>query len=98
MGTITLTVEGSTVGTVAEGRGVVKRRTVSEADSSRIIQAYAYQFRHLWPDRQPTHDEVIDAWFSDVIQRAREQVQYIEQEQAAQAARAAVQPITVTEG
>jgi hypothetical protein len=37
MGTTTLTVEGTTVGTVAEGKGVVIRRSVSEQDSARII-------------------------------------------------------------
>ncbi len=41
MGKIILTVEGSTVGTVAAGGGVVEEKTVSETDSARIIGGLA---------------------------------------------------------
>jgi hypothetical protein len=108
MGTITLTVEGTTVGTVAEGRGVVIRRTVSEQDSARVIQAMARVYSDRFYDedpetglrtpREPTIADVVGAWFDGIIEGSKAQVLAVEQEQAAQAARAAVQPITVTEG
>jgi hypothetical protein len=47
--------------------------------------------------RQPSYADVIGAWFDDVIARSRDQVLAVEQEQAAQAARASVGAITITE-
>lgn len=94
MGKITLTVEGSTVGTVAEGRGFSRSKTVSEEDSARIVRVYAGSFANKFtnPDgtlRQPSIDEVLAAWFDDIVASTLNHVAVIE-------ARAAVQPITVT--
>lgn len=107
MGTITLTVEGTTVGTVAEGRGVVIRRAVSEQDSARIIAAMARLYSDRFYDedpktglrtpRQPIIAEVVGVWFDGIIEGSKQQVLAVEEEQAAAAARAAVRPIEVTE-
>jgi len=73
MGKLTLEVEGSTVGTVAEGRGVRISKEVSEQNSARILSAYAYAYRERWKNedgtlRQPTYDEIIGAWWDGIIE------------------------------
>ena len=78
MGAITLTVEGSTVGTVAEGKGVVARYEVAEADSARLIAAMAAFYRGKFVDEErmpftPTIAQVVAAWFDDVVRLALNQ-------------------------
>jgi hypothetical protein len=101
MGKIILTVEGSTVGTVATGGGVVIEKAVSETDSGRLIAAYAKAYAGKWLDadgqlRQPTIVEVLDAWWDGVVAGSVATVLSIEQASAAEAARTAVTPINVT--
>lgn len=100
MGRIILTVEGSTVGTVATGGGVVIEKNVSETDSGRLIAAYAKVYAGRWTDangrpRQPTIVEVLDAWWDGIVAGSIATVQSIEQETAAETARGAVKPINV---
>lgn len=100
MGTITLLVEGSTVGTKANGGGIELVKQVSEQDSGRLVQAYAATYAGRWLDgngapRSPTTAEVLSAWFDGVVAGSIAHVQALEKEQAANVARAAVQPIAV---
>ena len=97
MGKITLTVEGTTVGTVANGGGVVMVKEVSETDSARLIAAYAHAFSDKFPD-PPSIEEVLREWFDEIVTRSTDQVLEIEKFLAAQAAKEAVQPIIVGEG
>lgn len=101
MGKITLTVEGTTVGTVAEGGGIVIEKTVSEQDSARLIQAYGAIYAGTFVDengdpRQPTYAEIIGAWFDGIIAGSTAAVKSHEQAVAAKAASEAVTDITVT--
>lgn len=101
MGTITLLVEGTTVGTKAGGGGVEIVKTVSEADSARLIAAYASTYAGRWTDgngapRQPTIAEVLSAWFDGIVAGSIAHVVAVEKETAAKAAAEAVQPIAVT--
>ena len=101
MGKIILTVEGSTVGTVASGGGIVLAKEVSEQDSARLIAAYARSYAGRWKDennqpRQPTIAEVLEAWWDGVVAGSINHVRSVEQEVAAQEARAAVSAISVT--
>lgn len=100
MGKITLTVEGTTVGTVAQGGGIVLEKQVSEQDSGRLIQAYSATYAGKWKDeagnnRAPTIHEVLSTWFDGVVAGSIAHVQAMEKEQAASIARAAVLPILV---
>lgn len=100
MGKITLIVEGTTVGTVANGGGVVLERSVSETDSERLIAAYARTYAGRWTDangnpRDPTIAEVLEAWWEGVVAGSVAHVLAVEKEQAAAAARDAVEPIAV---
>lgn len=79
MGTITVTIEGTTVGTVATGGGIVMISNVSETDSARIIAAYMAYYsaprRNRWFDasgnpRAPSVAETMQAWWGDVISAA----------------------------
>jgi hypothetical protein len=101
MGKIILTVEGTTVGTVASGGGIVIEKTVSEQDSGRLIQAYAHSYAGKWKDengnnRAPTITEVLEAWFDGIVSGSVAHVESVEKELAAKAAAAAVAPIVVT--
>jgi hypothetical protein len=101
MGSITLLVQGTTVGTVAQGRGVQIVKDVSELDSGRLIAAYARSYAGRWLDaagqpRQPTIEEVLTVWWDGVVAGSIAHVQSVEKEVAADAARNAVAPITVT--
>lgn len=101
MGKITLTVEGTTVGEVAKGGGVVIEKSVSETDSARLTAAYASTYAGRWTDengatRSPTIAEVLAAWWEGVVAGSVAHVLSVEKEQAAIAAREAVQPISVT--
>jgi hypothetical protein len=100
MGSITLTVEGTTVGTVAQGKGVVIRKEVSEQDSARLIAAYAKTYAGSWKDdmgqpRNPTISEVLEKWFEGIVNGSVAHVMSVEKDQARQTAADAVQPITV---
>jgi hypothetical protein len=101
MGTITLTVEGTTVGTVAEGRGIVITKAVSEQDSARLIAAYARTYAGRWTDedgkpRAPTIQEVLTAWSEGWINGSIAHVESVEREVAAETAANAVTKITVS--
>jgi hypothetical protein len=92
MGTITLIVEGTTVGTVANGGGVTLVKEVSELDSARLISAYAHSYAGRWLDaennpRQPTIEEVLSAWWNGVVSGSLAHTLSVEKEVAAQAAR-----------
>jgi len=101
MGKIILTVEGSTVGTVAKGGGIVIAKEVSEQDSGRLIAAYAKSYASRWTNddgapRQPTITEVLEAWWDGVVAGSVAHVQSVERDEAAKAAAAAVAAISVT--
>jgi len=101
MGKITLSVEGKTVGKIAQGRGVRIAKDVSEIDSGRLIAAYARSYADKWVDadgqpRQPTIEEVLTVWWDGVIAGSIAHVQSVEKEIAAENARNAVAPIAVT--
>ena len=101
MGKITLSVEGTTVGLVANGRGVRLVKDVSEIDSARLIAAYARSYAGKWLDadgkpRQPTIKEVLSVWWDGVVAGSIAHVQSVEKEIAAENARNAVAPIAVT--
>lgn len=100
MGKIILTVEGSTVGTVAGGGGIVIEKTVSEQDSGRLIRAYAMSYADRWTGangapRQPTIQEVLQAWFDGVVAGSVAHVQSVERDLAARTASDAVAAIVV---
>jgi len=106
MGKIILTVEGTTVGTVAQGGGIVIEKAVSEIDSGRLIAAYAKSYAGRWMTeateespsvpRQPTIQEVLEAWWDGVVAGSVAHVQSVEREEAAKSAAAAVTTIAVT--
>jgi hypothetical protein len=100
MGSITLTVEGTTVGLVSQGRGVVIRKEVSEADSARLIAAYAKTYAGEFKDdlgkpRQPTITEVLEKWFAGIVAGSVAHVMSVEKDQARETAANAVAAITV---
>jgi hypothetical protein len=101
MGSITLTVEGTTVGTVANGGGVVLSKEVSETDSGRLIMAYARTYADRFKNedgtpRQPSIDEVLEHWFDGIVAGCVAHVLNVEREVAAEQAKSAVAPISVT--
>lgn len=101
MGKIILTVEGTTVGTVAGGGGVVIEKSVSEQDSARLIAAYARSYAGRWTNedgslRNPTIREVLEAWFEGVVAGSIAHVLSVEKEVAAEQARETVTAINVT--
>ena len=101
MGSITLTVEGTTVGTKAGGGGVEIVKQVSETDSGRLIAAYARSYAGRWKDaegndRNPTIAEVLQAWWDGVVAGSVAHVLSVEKDVAAETARTAVTSITVT--
>jgi len=95
MGKIILTVEGSTVGTVANGGGVVIEKTVSETDSARLIAAYASSYGIPLNGAESIRS-VLQAWFDGVVAGSVAHVASVEKQVAAEAAAAGVQQITVT--
>ncbi len=100
MGKITLTVEGTTVGTVANGGGIILAKEVSEQDSGRLIQAYARAYASKWLDannnpRAPSIQEVLQAWWDGVVAGSVANVRSIEMEVAAENAKADVAEINV---
>lgn len=101
MGKITLTVEGTTVGTVADGGGIVIEKLVSDTDSARLVQAYAAIYADRWVDEdgnpfQPSIEQVIGAWFDGIIAGSVAAVRSKEREVAAAQASAAVEDISVS--
>lgn len=72
MGKITFTVEGSTVGSVKEGRGVVVDYEVSEQDSAKLVEAMAHfhQGSLSQLERQPTIEDIVKVWFNDCVKTA----------------------------
>lgn len=100
MGKISLTVEGSEVGNVIDGNGIVIAKNVSSEDSMRLVTAYAYAYRDQFVDedgnpRQPSVQEVIEAWFNGIIQGSIDNVERIERELKAAEAANSVTKITV---
>ena len=101
MGSITLLVEGTTVGHKAQGGGVEIVKTVSETDSGRLIAAYATSYAGKWKDgngvnRNPTIQEVLQAWFDGVVAGSVAHVLSVEKDAASKAAATAVAQISVT--
>lgn len=100
MGKIILTVEGSTVGTVADGGGIVIEKSVSEDDSGRLIRAFAAIYADKFKDadgnpRQPAVSDVIQAWFDEITSIAVKHVWVKEQDLASESAAAAINKITL---
>jgi hypothetical protein len=95
MGAITLTVEGTTVGTVATGGGVHIVKSVSEQDSARLLTAFARLYgSKLGPS--PTYSQIIDAWWEGVVAESVAKVLQVEKQIAAEQAANAVTPIAVS--
>lgn len=95
MGKIILTVEGTTVGTVANGGGVVIEKTVNETDSARLIAAYAQTYGVELNGAESIR-AVLQAWFDGIVAGSVAHVSSVEKQVAAETASAAVTPITVT--
>ena len=100
MGKIILTVEGTTVGEVSKGGGVVVTKEVSEVDSGRLIAAYARSYAGTWKNedgtlRQPTIQEVIEAWFGGIVAGSIAHVESVEKEVKAAEAREEIAPISI---
>ena len=92
MGKISFIVEGSTVGTVAEGRGLKVEYTVSEQDSARLVAAMAdYHKGDLEGSRGPdspapepiTIERILKAWFNGCVKQALRQAEDYEKRQQA---------------
>lgn len=101
MGKIILTVEGSSVGTVAEGRGIVVTKEVSEQDSARLIMAYARSYRDRFVNangepRQPSVEEVVTAWFDGIVAGSIAHVENVERDIKAEEARRSIKTISVS--
>jgi hypothetical protein len=101
MGKIILTVEGTTVGTVSNGGGIVIEKTVSEEDSARLLQAYAAIYADRWVDAegtpfQPTYEQIIQAWWNGIVDGSVSAVRNQEATVAAKQAAEAVTDISVT--
>jgi hypothetical protein len=80
MGKITFMVEGTTVGTVAAGGGVVVEYEVSEQDSDKLIAAMADYHRNDFVDAdgapiQPTIPIILRAWFNGCVRQALRQAE-----------------------
>lgn len=91
MGKIILTVEGTSVGTVAAGRGVVLEKTVSEADSARLVAAWASMFDV--PFQGPSDiAPVIQRWFDWAVETSAARALELERARAA----VSVPPIVVS--
>lgn len=95
MGKITFTVEGTTVGTVANGGGVVVEYQVSEQDSAKLVEAMADFHRGDFVDEngapvQPTLPMILKAWFDGCVKQA------LRQTDDYQKRKAAPPPITVS--
>jgi len=97
MGKIIFTVEGTTVGTVAEGRGIVVAYEVSEHDSARLLSAYADMLNIELTADPASFVEVVKGWSSTVISRATDEVKTHERHKAAETAADSVEPIEVIE-
>lgn len=100
MGKIILTVEGTTVGTVANGGGVVIENEVSEQDSARLIAAFAHTYADRFKDengdpRQPSIEEVLGEWWDGIIAGSIDHVLSVEKTIAADTAAQAVTAISV---
>ena len=100
MGTVTLLVEGTTVGTAAQGRGFSVVRRISEADSARLIAAYAKSYAGAWKDadgspRAPSIEEVLLSWWDGVVSGTVAHVQSVEQGLLVDEARSSIAKIAV---
>ncbi len=95
MGKITLMVEGTTVGTVATGGGVIVPYEVSEQDSARIVGSLAAIYASRLPENA-TITDIVKIWFDDVVSKAAKQAESMERKLAIREAEASVLPIVVT--
>jgi hypothetical protein len=80
MGKITFMVEGTTVGTVANGGGVVIEYEVSEQDSAKLVEAMTEYHRGDFVDAngvpvEPTLPLVLRAWFNGCVKQALRQAE-----------------------
>lgn len=100
MGKIKLTVEGTTVGTVANGGGVEVEKEVSDQDSGRLIMGFAAILADKFKDQdgvpyQPDVQQVCEAWFTWIVDMSADMVKDHEKSEAAKAAMEAVTRIEV---
>lgn len=95
MGTIKLTIEGATLGTVAQGGGLVITKSATDADVARMIAAFGSAFAIPGSDAASVQ-AIFERWFGNVVSDAVQQVLNHERSAAAQTASDAVQPISVT--
>jgi hypothetical protein len=95
MGKITLTVEGTTVGTVVGGGGIIIEKEVSEQDSARLIAAYGRTYS-IPITNAASFEAVLERWFGNVVQTSVDHVLAVEKQVASEQASSAVQQITVT--
>jgi hypothetical protein len=94
VGKISFIVEGTTVGTLAQGRGVKVEYEVSEQDSAKLVEAMADFHKGDLIDEngapvQPTIELILKAWFNGCVKQALRQTADYERRKAA------VQPIVV---
>lgn len=85
MGKITLTVEGSTVGYVESGGGVVCVTELSDEDSARIVAAMADQQMRRPGQQQltiPTTQQIVQTWWDRRIADVKNEVIAYEQRKA----------------
>jgi hypothetical protein len=99
MGKITFVVEGTTVGTLAEGRGVKAEYEVSETGSAKLVEAMADYHRadlsaSLGPNGEApepvTIERILKVWFDGCVKQALRQTADYEKRKTAPA------PIAVT--
>jgi phosphoserine phosphatase len=90
MAEITLTVVGTTVGTISS------TLTLTSADSDRLLAFLAATYGTDAEGNARTPQQMIEAYWAAMAAGTVSSVQRWEQEQAAQTAREAVPPLTVT--
>lgn len=100
-GTIKLTVEGDTVGMIADGNGVEIIKSVSDADANRLVLAYASLYADKWKDENgapfvPTTEQILGEWFNGIVEGSRNAVLKFEKTEASKQAADAIQKIEIT--
>lgn len=100
-GTIKLTVEGDTVGMIADGNGVEIIKSVSDADAERLIMAYGVLYMDKWKDENgapfvPTTEQILVEWFNGIVEGSRNAVLKFEKTEASKQAAEAITKIEIT--
>ncbi len=88
MGKITFTVEGTTVGTIAQGLGFTTQYEVSEQDSAKLVEAMADFHKSEFVNAggypfQPTIQDILRAWFNGCVKQALRQTADYQRRKAA---------------